>query len=393
MAVSLAYLNEILQKDYLPGFTAQLNEEMSYLYKLMTKNTRPALGADSTFLLTFGRSQGIGNRTESGDVPQAGSAKRKQVSVSPKNFYARICLSDRLIKSSSGGASFINALDQEMNEIMRDSKDSLNRQIFGDGKGVMAKVKTAAGTATKTIVVEDAKFLNVNQRIDVVACAAGNAVVTANIVIENVDDETGTITLDTATTAAVGDYIVTSGSFGLEVTGLGAIMTKDNTIYGVDRSANKWFNPSSQTLGVSETLDDDAMEYAIQRVDLKAGTKPDVIIAGYQAYRALKNYLSTFQRYTEADTKYDAGHRTLSYDGISVERDKYQGDTVMDFLKMDTFELLSIGELFDYMDMDGNILKAVSGKAMYEAILTSYAEISCKHPAANMRLSGVKTTA
>lgn len=51
MAVTLAYLNETLQKDYLPGFVAQLNEESSYLYKLMEKNTSPALGADSTFLV------------------------------------------------------------------------------------------------------------------------------------------------------------------------------------------------------------------------------------------------------------------------------------------------------------------------------------------------------
>ena len=41
-------------------------------------------------------------------------------------------------------------------------------------------------------------------------------------------------------------------------------------------------------------------------------------------------------------TRYDAGHVTMSYNGIPVEQDKYQGDATMDFLNIaDTFEMLS----------------------------------------------------
>ena len=387
MAVTLAYLNEILQKDYLPGFIAQLNEEASYFYKLMEKNTSPAMGSEETFLVTFGRSGGIGNRTEGGDVPQPNSAGRKQISVSPKNFYARIALSDRIIKSSKTGASFISALDQEMNEILRDSKDSLNRQMFGDGRGVLATVKTA-GTTTSSITVNDPKFLATNQVVDIIATATGNAVVKSNAMITSVDEDTGVITLDSTTTVAVGDMIVTAGAWNLEVTGLEKIMSKDNTLYGIDRNVNKWFNPAIIDLS-SKTINDNYMEEAIQKVDLKSGSKPDIILSGYQAYRALKNYLSTFQRYMEIETRYDAGHKTLSYDGIPVERDKYQNDTTMDLLKMDSFTLLSIGELFSYMNLDGNIMKAVSGKAQYEAILTSYAEIMCKSPRSNLRIKNI----
>ena len=54
-------------------------------------------------------------------------------------MYARISLSDRLIKSGATGAAFVNALDLEMKEIFRDAKDNLNRQMFGDGKGTLAK--------------------------------------------------------------------------------------------------------------------------------------------------------------------------------------------------------------------------------------------------------------
>lgn len=389
MAVSLAYLNEILQKDYLPGFKAQLNEELSYFYKLMEKNTDPALGADSTFLVTFGRSGGIGNRAEDGNVPAAKSAGRKQISVSPKNFYARIALSDRLIKSGKTGAAFVNALDLEMEECFRDSKDSLNRQLFGDGTGTLTTVKTAVAVADDEVVVNDTKFLYPNMVVDVIAIADGT-VTKSGLVIENVNEATGTITFDATTTAAEGDRIVTSGSYNLEITGLKKIMTAGNSIYGVDRATNSWFNPGTLTASSSVLLDDDLMEKAIQKVDLKSGKKPEIILGGYLATRVLKNYLAQYQRYTTIDTRYDAGHSTMSYDGIPVETDKYQDDDVMDFLNIqDTFTMLSIGELFDWMDLDGAVLKAVSGKAQYEAILTSYAEVMCKQPGANVRINGI----
>ena len=62
----------------------------------------------------------------------------------------------------------------------------------------------------------------------------------------------------------------------------------------------------------------------------------------------------------------------------------------MDFLNVaDTFEMLSIGDLFDWMDADGNILKPVANKAAYEAILVNYAEIACKQPGANTRIANI----
>lgn len=392
MAISIANLNAILQHDYLPGFKSQLNEELSYFYKLMEKNNSPSMGSDSTFLVTFGRSGGIGSRAELGDLPTAKAANRKQIAVVPKNLYARISLSSRLIKSGATGAAFVNALDLEMKEIFRDAKDNLNRQMFGDGKGTLAKCTAIEAIGETVIAVDNTRYLAEGMVIDTVDMGAGTpAAENVGHTITVVDEAAKTITVTPALTGAtaVNDILVISGSYNLEITGLNAIMTPNNTIYGVDRSTNKWFNPGSID-ATSVTLDDEIMEQAIQRVDLKSGKKPEVILSGYKAYRVLKNYLAQFQRYTEMATRYDAGHVTMSYNGIPVEQDKYQVDNAMDFLNIaDTFELLSIGELFDWMNADGNILKAVSGKAAYEAILENYAEIMCKQPAANTRIANI----
>lgn len=392
MTISIANLNAILQNDYLPGFKSQLNEELSYFYKLMEKNTSPSMGANETFLVTFGRSGGIGSRTELGTLPTAAAANRLQISVVPKNLYARISLSDRLIKSSATGASFVNALDLEMKEMFRDAKDNLNRQMFGDGTGTLALCTAVEPINETVIAVDNTRYFAEGMVIDTVDTTGDTPVVeNEGRTIIAIDEANSTITVTPKLTAAtaIGDAICISGSYGLEITGLDAIMTPNNTIYGVDRASNTWFNPGA--IDATEVaLDDELMEQAIQRVDLKSGKKPEVILSGYRAYRVLKNYLAQFQRYSEIETRYDAGHITMSYNGIPVEQDKYQGDTTMDFLNIaDTFELLSIGELFDWMDMDGAILKPVADRAAYEAILTNYAEIMCKQPGANTRITNI----
>jgi hypothetical protein len=392
MTISIANLNAILQNDYLPGFKNQLNEELSYFYKLMEKNTAPSMGANSTFLVTYGRSGGIGSRTELGTLPTANAASRLQIQVIPKNLYARISLSDRLIKSGATGAAFVNALDLEMKEIFRDAKDNLNRQMFGDGTGALATCTAIEPIDETVIAVSDTRYFSEGMVLDTIDVNA-DPIVAENVghTVTVVNEAASTITVTPALTAAtaVGDAICISGSYGLEITGLNAIMTPNNTIYNVNRAANTWFNPGWID-ATTVALDDELMEQAIQRVDLKSGKKPEIILAGYRAYRVLKNYLAQFQRYTEMATRYDAGHITMSYNGIPVEQDKYQGDTTMDFLNIaDTFELLSIGELFDWMDADGNILKPVANKAAYEAILVNYAEIMCKQPGANTRIANI----
>jgi len=391
MTISIANLNAILQNDYLPGFKSQLNEELSYFYKLMEKNTSPSMGANETFLVTFGRSGGIGSRTELGTLPTAAAASRLQINVVPKCLYARISLSDRLIKSSATGASFVNALDLEMKEMFRDAKDNLNRQMFGDGTGTLALCTAAAQINDTVIAVDNTRYFAEGMVIDTIDMTGAPAAENIGRTITVVNEAANTITVTPALTGAtaVNDIIVISGSYNLEITGLNAIMTPNNTIYGVNRANNTWFNPGAINAN-QVALDDEIMEQAIQRVDLKSGKKPEVILAGYRAYRVLKNYLAQFQRYSEIETRYDAGHITMSYNGIPVEQDKYQGDTTMDFLNIaDTFELLSIGELFDWMDMDGAILKPVANRAAYEAILTNYAEIMCKQPGANTRITNI----
>lgn len=389
MGLSIAQANEILQKDYLPGFVSQINEQMSYFYKLMEQKEIATSGSDFTFLATYGRSGGVGMISETGDLPTPNAAGRKQISATVKDFGARFAMSEKLMRASSV-AAFVDALDLEMKELQRDSKDNYNVQMFGNGSGVRATV-TAISTTSATITVDSAQYLFPNQIIDIIDESDLPTVtkLKTGAKIINVDRKTGAVTIDSTVTVAVGDIVAIANSYLQEITGLKAIMTKDNTIYGLNRANNKWFNPNVLTASSSVLLDDDLMEQALQEVDFESGKEPDVILSGYKAYRVLKNYLSQFQRFTEMPTRYDAGHKTMSYNGIAVERDKYQTTDVMDFLNMETFKFRTLGPMFDWMNRDGSIFRAVANKPQYEATLLSFAEIQCDHPASNCRITGI----
>lgn len=387
MSISLAAANEVLQNHYLPGFQAQINDKMSYFYKLIEKQQMTTSGEQFQWLARYGRSGGKGSAAEGADLPEAGARSRIQVVSSPKNFFGRLQISDRLIKASQGAASFLDELTQQMEELMLDSKDDLSRQLYGDGTGIITTI-TAPTTAGTTITVGDATFLNAGIRLNVKSAALADKY--ASVTVLDVNKVTGEVLLDTSVTVIATDRIYQAGSYNAEITGLSAIMQSGNTLYNIDRSTNAWFDANVFNLG--DDLDDSAMNFAIQTVDKESGEKPDIIVAGYGAYRNLVDYLSAFQRYNEIATRYDAGHKALHYRDIAVEEDKYQTDDVMDFLTTQYFKLMHIGENFAWMDMDGSILNRVPNKAAYEATMVLYAELCNKYPKAQFRFTNVNTT-
>lgn len=386
MAIAIAAANEVLQNHYLPGFQAQINDKMSYFYKLIEKQQQTTSGEQFQWLARYGRSGGKGSTAEGADLPEAGARSRIQVISSPKNFYGRLQISDRLIKASQGAASFLDELTQQMEELMLDSKDDLSRQLYGDGTGLITTI--TAGVTGTTITVADATFLNAGIRINIKDSSQVDKYASVSVV--DVNKVTGEVTLASSVTVVNTDEIYQAGSYNAEITGLGAIMQSGNTLYNIDRSTNSWFNANVYNLGAD--LDDSAMNYAIQTVDKEAGEKPDIIVAGYGAYRNLVDYLSAFQRYNEIETRYAAGHKALHYRDIAVEEDKYQTDDVMDFLTTQYFKLMHIGENFAWMDMDGSILNRVPNKPAYEATLVLYAELCNKYPKAQFRFTNINTS-
>ena len=383
MTMTMAKAQEALKLFYLPSVQYQLNTANPVL-SMIERDKQSVVGSEIRMALRYGRSGGVGNRADDGDLPTPNSRKTKQAKWDTKNIFARIAITDKTMKSSrSKEGAFISLLEADLDDAMADAKDNMARQVFGDGTGIMTKTK-ANGTATTTLLVDSVQYMAEGQLVDVLD-ASGNAKATNREVIV-VDDVANSITISGAgiTTAAT-DIVTIAGNYGQELTGFGAVFKQNNTLYGIDRSVNKWFNPTTHALNgeISEV----AIQKQIDDVDRKAGGKTNFLLSSYGVRRAYQELQLANKRITDV-MKLEGGFDAISYNGIPFVVEKYAKAGTLNGLDLSTWRLYHI-EDWNWLEEDGAVLHRVSGKAIWEATLARYCDIGCSKPRGNFEMTGI----
>ena len=82
------------------------------------------------------------------------------------------------------------------------------------------------------------------------------------------------------------------------------------------------------------------------------------------------------------------GYPAIMFDGIPVVADKYCGDDELYLVNTADFCLAQLCDWAWLEDEDGKILKQVPGKAAYSATLVKYAELICKKPCGQAKITG-----
>lgn len=380
--LNMSQVSEALKLHYLPGLTYQLNES-NPLIAIMEKDTKSVAGGEIRMALRYGRHGGIGNRSDSGDLPTPNSRKTKQAKWETKNLFAQIQISDKTMRASRGDGGFAPLLEADLEDAMNDSKDDLERQMFGTNLGTMAT--TIVNTATNDVVVDSTRFFAEGQLIDIVAAATG-IIVAGEREIVAVDDDAKTITISgAAVTTDATNIVVRSGNYGLELTGLEQMFTKDNTLYGIDRTTNKWFNPT--TFSNVGTISEVAIQKAFDETDRKAGGKPNVLISSFGVRRAYQELLTATKRTVDTMTL-KGGYDALLYNNKPFAVSKYAPEGTLYGLDMDTIKMYQIMD-YQWLDEDGAILSRVPGKAVWSATLAKYADTGINKPAGSFKMSGI----
>lgn len=383
--VSMDSIQEALKTYYLPGMRYQMNEKTTPFYQKIEKTGKNISGVDIELALRYGRQGGIGNRPDDTmQMPTPNPRKTRRAKWGTKNIFAAIRLTDKVIKATKDSKNaFASMLELELSEALTDAKDNFNRQLFGDGTGVMGAV-TEAVTGGNTLKVNSVRFFAEGQIVDTLSSLGVNKVTSREVVM--VDDIANTITLSGAVfDASVGDVIAINGSYGQELTGLGSIMKLDTEIYGIDRSTNKWLNPYTKALGGE--LSFLSMQEVIDRIETRSGNTIDFLMASYGVRRAYLYLFSMGQR-TVNTLDLEGGFKALDYNGLALVADKYQANGTMDFLSTKNFSLNRIDD-WDWLDKNGNILSRISNSAIYEAILSFYGDLGCDLIRGQGRLTGI----
>ena len=384
--VTLTRAENALKTLYLGVVADQLNTNVNPLLARIAQTSSDVWGKEIRKLAPFGINGGIGAGTEDGELPGAASNNYAQFVLTLKNLYGTIEISDKAIRASQNSAgAFVNLLEAEMEGLIKASRFNFGRMLFGDGSGVIAKAASQAGNV---ITVDSVKNVIEGMVVDVVSATSKSVTVSARR-ITDVDRSAKTVTLSgasiAASTVAEGDYLTVQGSYGNELTGLGAIFGSSEKLYGLTRTANKWLTPYKAT---ASAITDVVIQKAIDTLDEVAGSAADFIVCSAGVKRAYQEYLVTNRSNVDV-MNLQGGYKAISYNGIPIVSDRFAPDGTMYILNTSDFHLHQLCDWRWLEGDDGRVIKQVANKPVYTATLVKYADMICDRPIGQAMISGI----
>ncbi|MBQ7373338.1 MAG: phage major capsid protein [Clostridia bacterium] len=385
--VTMTSADKALKTLYLGAVAEQLNTEVNPLLTAIKQTTTDVWGKEVRRLVKYGVNGGVGAGDEDGDLPSAAGNNYEQLVSTLKNLYGTIEISDKAIRASERDVgAFVNLLNAEMEGLVKSSSFNFGRMLYGDGTGKLATVK---GVSANVITCDTVQNVFEGMVIDVKTANLADTTVSSRRVIA-VDRVAKSITVNggaiTTTEAPVGSIITVQGSANKEITGLGAIFGDSATLYGLDRSANKWLIPyKHENVGeISETV----IQKAIDELDDNYGSKVNFIVCSSGVKRAFQKYLSSYKRNLDV-MELKGGYKALSYNGIPIVSDRFCPEGTMFLLNTDDFALHQLCDWKWLESEDGKVLRQKAGKPTYTATLVKYADLICTRPCGQAMLSGI----
>ncbi len=380
--VTLTSAEQALKTLYLGVVADQLNTNINPLLARFSQTTSDVWGKEIRKLAPFGINGGIGAGTEDGTLPSSAQNKYAQMVLTLKNLYGTIEISDKAIRASANNSgAFVNLLTAEMEGLVKASKFNFGRMLYGDGSGTLASITAVSGS---TITVSSIKNIIEGMVIDVVDDDGAVEVATRRIV--SIDRTTKVVTLDgSMTSASVGSIITVQGSYGNEITGLGALFGSSSTLYGLTRADNKWLTPHKFT---STTITDVVIQKAIDTLDEVAGSQANFIVCSSGVKRAYQNYLATNRSNIDV-MNLQGGYTALSYNGIPLISDRFVPEGTMYILNTDDFHLHQLCDWRWLEGDDGKVIRQVANKPVFTSTLVKYADLICDRPIGQAVITGI----
>lgn len=384
--VTLTSADNALKKIYLEVVSNQLNDKVNPLLTKIKQTTADVYGKEIVKLAPFGINGGIGAGTEDGALPEsAGNGYVKFVSEL-KNLYGKIELTDKAIRASEHSAgAFVNLLNAEMEGLIKASSFNFGRMLYGDGSGKLATVQSVTGN---TVFLSTVKNVIEGMVIDFYTDESVKISEMNGARITYVDRASKSITLSIAIDSDVDEngYITVQGSQGNELSGLGKIFATTGTLYGVDREANTWMIPHTDS--EEKVISDAVIQEAIDRLEENVGSEVDFISCSYDVKRLYQEYLATYRRNIDV-MELQGGYKALSFSGIPVVADRFVEDGTMYLLNTKEFALHQLCDWQWLEGEDGKVLRQNGGYPTYSATLVKYADLICNKPAGQAKISGI----
>ena len=386
MAQNLITFEKALKENYLPvwrnGLTTEPTALLGKIKKVPLKSNKIVATAP------VGLSGGFGFGAEGLATPAAGGVKFERFETNAKDMYVNIAISTKAVRLTGSGGAMANALDTEVKAAYETAKWNVGRSLFGNGSGILTTSEAVSNS--NTIKVADVKYMKEGLIVDVYPTSGSEPQEKGKGVrIIAVDRANNTITIAGNAVTLDAGFITVQNSYNKEITGIGAIFDENvSTIYGVDRTANKYLFPKVEDANAD--IDDSVIWDAVEGAETYKNSKIDMIMMGKSAYKHYIEYLRTNNVRVEAQTKeITGGFKAISYAfgnrEIDIVYDQFIPDS--DAWCLDTGALELHTQEWDFADLQGGgIFNLMENSSVYRALLANYGDLICTNPGGLVRI-------
>ena len=385
MSQILTNIEGILKDKYQPALSNLINIEPSPFMEMIRKE--PLTNNTVRLAAPVGINGGFGFGAEGAGTPVAGEQRYFDFEVKAVDMYVDIRVSNKtVVLGSSNTSAMINALDAEVKGSYAAAKWNLSRALFGDGSGKLCEFSASGSDATNVIAVDDTSKLIEGLTVDFMV----NSLPVHQARITYVDHEGKTITVDgdpiDPSTVAAG-FLVVQGSYNREITGLGALMTPNNKVYGYDRAKNPLLNPLS--FAMTESLTDMALYRGIRAAAKQRGAKIDLLMMGDNAFEKYQAYMDAHTTHLVDKHKFAGGATGYSIlvgdrEVIIVNESMVPADEVWG---VDTKSFILQQTPWEFLSHQGSIFSLQANSSIYRALLASYGNLICENPGGCLRFT------
>lgn len=405
MPASLSTVQEALKEVYLDRIRDQLQSRIKTLARITRSNenivSNSTGGKYVRFATRIQRNHGIGARAEREALPTAQQNKYKDAQVPLKYLYGTIDVTGQMFElAAENPQAFANLVQEEVKGLTESLKKDFNRQVYGTNTGILAVAVTGSTTTLVNTGTGALQYMEIGMHVDVID-SDGSTVNHAGAFVQDVDKDTGTVTLSAnedgtgvlSAAVAVNDFLVRQGSLGREITGFSQFIDSTGSVYNIDASTTPIW--SSSEIAVGGNLSEGDMIRLADRIYTDGG---DNISAGFCSLGVRRAYFQLLSqtRQTVNTTKFAGG-----FSGLTFTTDEGDIPIVHDVdCQPGTLYYVTEGELtlfepqdWDWMDRDGNMWDRVQDSNgrydAYQATMFKYCELATTRRNAHGKLTGI----
>lgn len=399
MALTRAEAEGILKEFYLPVAREQLNTQTVLLDRI-DQNSDNVEGLEVVLSLHVRRNPGKGARLDNEDLPTAGNQKHIKSRVGMRYNYLRGQVTGpTLAAAKTDRGSFLRPMENEMSGAVTNSREDINRQLFGTSDGVISALADTGSSTTVTLLASqtvEARQVKIRQihegdRVDIGqndGTLAGAQATASDREVLSVDPDAFTFVISgAAIDVAAGDCVFIHGSAGSpvgdeqrELTGLQSIVSDTGELFGVDPATwSMWKSTVSENGGTLRSTTEGLVQSTIQRKTNVSDSK--TVNLALSSYGVMQNYYNQLASRRQIVDKVDIGG---GYQGLFIDtlfgRVPFTHDKdcpANSMFLLDTAHL-TINQSSDWemMGEDGSKLSRVPNRDAYEFTLFKYAELT-----------------